>query len=107
MLKSDVSKFEGPSWDAPRCVALYNLGRLDDSGKDYLGVVWISGSMWSGYHIYRYDNGWNEVIEPFSIYGFENIENRVCKSRIPGYVTIYENDPSDFSISRREVRLSH
>ena len=63
--------------------------------------------MWSGYHIYRYDNGWNEVIEPFSIYGFENIENRVCKSRIPGYVTIYENDPSDFSISRREVRLSH
>lgn len=108
VLKSDNSKFDGLSWDAPYGVVLYNLGRLDNSEKDFIGAIPESMSNWESYHVYRFNGKWKEVIEPFSIYMESDLNGRVEKSRIPGYLRIYENDMSSYdptSVTSREVRL--
>ena len=109
VLKSDNPKFDGLSWDAPYGVMLYNLGKLDNSDKDFIGAIPEAMSNWESYHVYRFNGKWKEMIEPFSVYMESDLNGRVEQSRIPGYVRIYENDMSSddpTSVTSREVRLN-
>lgn len=110
-LCSDNPNLDELNWNAPCGVMLFNLGKLDDSDKDFLGCIPFAMSDWAQYEVYKLNKeSWEEAIEPFSVYLENELAGRVTKSKIPGFVTIYENDPSSdnmFSPSRREVRLNN
>lgn len=110
-LGSDNPKLDGLSWNVPCGVLLFNLGKMDDSKKDFLGVIPFAMSDWASYEVYRFKDGsWKKVIAPFNVYLESDLSNRVTRSKIPGYVTVYENNPASddiFTLSRSEVRLNY
>lgn len=110
VLCSDNPRLDGQTWTAIYGVDLYNVGKLDDSGRDFLGVVPVCMSNWEAYLVYGFRNGWNESLEPISMFSDNGRNNRVTKSSTPGYVVIRE-DKMDFDNGGlesvcREVRLN-
>ncbi|MDE6018696.1 MAG: hypothetical protein K2G85_07780, partial [Muribaculaceae bacterium] len=107
VVRSDNPKFDGLEWNCPS-VNLYNLGNLDNSDKDYLGVILSGMSDWAGYHVFAFDNGWYEALEPFNVYWDIEVNSRVEKSKSPGYVTIYTDEISDDGVRTisKEVLLN-
>lgn len=108
-LSSDNPKLDGLSWNAPCGVMLFNLGLLDDSKKDFLGSIPFAMSNWAQYEVYRYNgSSWKEALKPFSVYLDSDVSKRVTRSKKPGFVTIFENDPESddiFDVSSREMPL--
>lgn len=111
-LRSDKPKFDGlVICNRGMGVDLYNLGELNNDGRDYLGAAMYSMSVWKTYAVYDFRSGkWKESLEPFSIW--DNDEDITRVSRTPGkegYVTIVTNDLSDpdndFENQYSEVKL--
>lgn len=94
-LKSDNPKLEGLTWEAGYGAFIENLGLLDDSGADFLGVVPEYDSNWEKFYTYRFRNGkWKEAVRPFTIWEGDENYRRVIPPRSgrKGYVGIIYNN---------------
>lgn len=110
-LKSDNPALEGMSWNATRDVILINVGDLNNSNRDFLGVIPCYDSTWTAFETYGYKNGkWATAVPTFSVWTGNEDFNRVWKSSRKGYVVISTNDMSDpdggFENTTREVKLN-
>lgn len=109
-LRCNNPELGGLEWNSTRGVVLKNLGSLDGSGRDYLGVMPYSDSSWGMYYVYVFRQGqWVKAIEPFSVWsGSESTQPRVKRASRGGYVTIRYNDMGDdgFNDRRADVPLN-
>lgn len=88
-LKSDNPNINGLTWNGGMGVLLFNLGDLNDSGRDFLGCIPYSVSNWCMYEIYGINSGkWKKVITPFTVYLGNEDTDRVKKANKKGYIEI-------------------
>lgn len=108
VLKSDNNTFSGLSFNAPRGVALANLGKLDGGRCDYLGACPSGDSSWCSYYVYKWVSGsWREAVDSFTIWDGGEYTGPRVESAGHNYVTIHYNEMNgeDFSTHTARSRL--
>lgn len=107
VLKSNNPKLNGLKLTATRGFILLNLGKLDSTGRDFVGIVPSYDSTWTQFYTYVFRNGkWVQPIAPFSYWESSNYDGpRVIRGRQKGRLGIFYDDMSDddFNYKYKEV----